>query len=233
MSNLIYRADASFASTKVPDSQSGSIIVATHKNIDQNVSCPISPLAWGSKKIQKVVTSTLAAETMSLSSSLDMLSWIRLYWAWVYHPNDAWKHPTETLESLPPAVATATLDKPLIPSSLAATDCKSLYDLVTRTAPPNCQECRTQLQTRAIKEQLAEGVRLRWVHSGAQLADALTKVMESHFLRETLRVGRYKLNDETEVLRDRACTKTRLKWLREGMLRVGVDEAGHEQNFEN
>ena len=179
------------------------------------------------------MTSTLAAETMSLSSSLDMLSWIRLYWAWVYHPNDAWKHPTETLESLPPAVATATLDKPLIPSSLAATDCKSLYDLVTRTAPPNCQECRTQLQTRAIKEQLAEGVRLRWVHSGAQLADALTKVMESHFLRETLRVGRYKLNDETEVLRDRACTKTRLKWLREGMLRVGVDEAGHEQNFEN
>ena len=224
--------DASFASTKVPDSQSGSIIVATHKNIDQNISCPISPLGWGSKKIQKVVTSTLAAETMSLSSSLDMLSWIRLYWAWVYHPNDAWKHPTETLESLPPAVATATLDKPLIPSSLAATDCKSLYDLVTRTAPPNCQEFRTQLQTRAIKEQLAEGVRLRWVHSGAQLADALTKVMESHFLRETLRVGRYKLNDETEVLRDRACTKTRLKWLREGMLRVGVDEAGHEQNFE-
>ena len=56
--------------------------------------------------------------------------------------------------------------------------------------------------------------------------------MESHFLRETLRVGQYKLNDETEVLRERACTKTRLKWLREGMLRVGVDEAGHEQNFE-
>ena len=216
--------DASFASVKVPDSQSGSIIVATHKQIEQNISCPISPLAWGSKKIQKVVTSTLAAETMSLSSSLDMLSWVRLYWAWMYNPNDAWKHPVETL--VPKAVATATHGKPTIPSSLAATDCKSLYDLVTRTAPPNCQDFRTQLQTRAIKEQLAEGVNLRWVHSGAQLADALTKVMESHFLRETLRVGRYKLNDETEVLRERACTKTRLKWLREGMLRVGVDEAG-------
>ena len=216
--------DASFASAKVPDSQSGNMIVATHKNIEQNISCPISPLAWGSKKIQKVVTSTLAAETMSLSSSLDMLSWVRLYWSWLYNPNSAWKNPVETLENLPKAIATATLEKAHIPESLAATDCKSLYDLVTRTAPPNCQEFRTQLQTRAIKEQLAEGVNLRWVHSGAQLADALTKVMESHFLRETLRVGRYKLNDETEVLRERACTKTRLKWLREGMLRMSVDD---------
>ena len=83
---------------------------------------------------------------MSLSSSLDMLSWIRLYWAWLYNPSNAWKHPTEaeTLENLPKAVATATY-KTEVPSSLAAVDCKSLYDLVTRTAPPHCQEFRTQL----------------------------------------------------------------------------------------
>lgn len=212
--------DASFASTKVPDSQSGSIILATNKNIEQNISCPVSPIAWGSKKIQKVVTSTLAAETMSLASNLDMVSWIRLYWAWFYNPNNGWKHPSETLSELPAAIVTATNKIGSIPPAVAATDCKSLYDLVTRTAPPNCQEFRTQLQTRAIKEQLAEGINLRWVHSGAQLADALTKVMESHFLRETLRLGRYKLNDETEVLRERACTKTRLKWLKESAMLV-------------
>jgi len=72
--------DASFASKKCPDSQAGSIILATHRNIEKNISCPVSPISWGSKKIQKVVTSTLAAETMSLSSNLDQLSWIRLYW---------------------------------------------------------------------------------------------------------------------------------------------------------
>ena len=221
--------DASFASKKTPESQSGSIILATNKNIESNISCPVSPIAWGSKKIQKVVTSTLAAETMSLSSNLDMLSWVRLYWAWLYNPNGGWKHPSETLSELPEAIVTAT-DKTLgMPPAVAATDCKSLYDLVTRTAPPNCQEFRTQLQTRAIKEQLAEGVNVRWVHSGAQLADALTKVMESHFLRETLRLGRYKLNDETEVLRERACTKTRLKWLKESAMLVelwSTDERG-------
>ena len=212
--------DASFASAKVPDSHSGSIILATSKNIESNVSCPVSPIAWGSKKIQKVVTSTLAAETMSLSSNLDMLSWVRLYWAWFHNPTEGWKHPSDTLSELPKAIVTATDKTMVMPPAVAATDCKSLYDLVTRTAPPNCQEFRTQLQTRAIKEQLSEGVNLRWVHSGAQLADALTKVMESHFLRETLRLGRYKLNDETEVLRERACTKTRLKWLKESAMLV-------------
>lgn len=94
------------------------------------------------------------------------------------------------------------------------TDCKSLYDLVTRTAPPNCQEFRTQLQTQAIKEQLSEGVGVRWVHSGAQLADSLTKIMESSFLRETLKLGRYKLNDELEVLKARATARNRVKWLK-------------------
>lgn len=37
-----------------------------------------------------------------------------------------------------------------------------------------------------MKEVLKEGIELHWGHSGAQLVDALTKVMEAHFLRETL-----------------------------------------------
>lgn len=70
------------------------------------------------------------------------------------------------------------------------------------------------MQTQAIKEQLSEGVGVRWVHSGAQLADSLTKIMESSFLRETLKLGRYKLNDELEVLKARATARNRVKWLK-------------------
>lgn len=117
--------------------------LATHKNIEKNMSCPVSPLAWGSKKIQKVVTSTLA-ETMSLSSNLDQLPWIRLYWGWLYQPT-GWKHPADMLLHLPSAVARATFRvQNALPDSVAATDCKSLYDLVTRTAPPNCQEYKPE-----------------------------------------------------------------------------------------
>ena len=55
---------------------------------------------------------------------------------------------------------------------------------------------------------------LRWVPSGAQLADSLTKAMESNFLRETLKLGFYRLSDENATLKERARSKDRLKWLK-------------------
>ena len=207
-------SDASFASKRVPDSHTGSMIMSTHKDIKENVSCPVSPLSWGCKKIQRVVTSTLAAETVSLSSVLDHLSWIRLCWAWFLDPKIRWQTPTQTLKQLPESYSTATLKAQQLPESVAATDCKSLYDLVTRTAPPACSEFRTQLHARMIKDLLDEGVQLRWVHSGAQLADSLTKAMETGFLRETLKLGRYKLNDELSVLKARSTARNRIKWLK-------------------
>ena len=207
-------SDASFASAKNPDAHAGCIILATHKEIGQNASCPISPLSWGSKKIQRVVVSTLAAETMAMSSTLDQLSWLRLCWGWMLQPSCNWRKPEQALKELPESFASATFRAQQLPSSLAVTDCKSLYDLVTRAAPPNCQEFRTMLHARSIKELIGEGVSLRWVHSGAQLADSLTKVMESSFLRETIRGGHYKLHDELEVLKARSNSRNRLKWLR-------------------
>ena len=203
-------SDASFASKTKPESHSGSVIVGTHKNIMKNQKCPLSPLMWGCHKIQKVVTSTLAAETVSLASALDQLSWLRIFWAWILDARTKWKEPEKTLESLPPAVSVPTLRE----NDVAITDCKSLFDMTTRTAMPSCAEYRTQLMARSIKEMLNEGITLRWVHSGAQLADALTKWMESHFLRETLRIGAYRLCDEEATLKNRANNRNRLKWLK-------------------
>ena len=79
-------SDASIASKGNPSSHTGCMIMGTHKLIAQNVSCPVSPLSWGRKKIQRVVTSTLAAETVSLSS-LNHLSWLRLCWGWMLDPS--------------------------------------------------------------------------------------------------------------------------------------------------
>lgn len=205
-------SDASFSSAKVPDSHTGTIIMATHANIANNQLCEVSPLTWGCKKIQRVVVSTLSAETMSLNSTLDQLSWIQLFWSWILQPNDDWRRPKEALKSLPGTFAAPT-SRPVSEDDLAVTDCKSLYDLVTRHAPPNCLEFRTQLQARSIKDMLSEGTTLRWVHSGAQLADSLTKVMQNHFLRHTLRIGKYRLHDEQQGLKDRATTRNRVTWL--------------------
>eukprot|EP00438_Fugacium_kawagutii_P005439 Skav226195 [mRNA] locus=scaffold2212:160140:165589:- [translate_table: standard] len=204
-------SDASFSSHNKPDSHAGHIIVATHKEINMNVQCPISPLTWGSKKIQRVVTSTLAAETMALASSVDQLSWLRIFWSWIHDPRTQWRKPDETLPKLPSAISVAT---PYEYPDLSITDCKSLFDLISRTAPPTCSEYRVQLVARAIKEALEEGTKLRWVHTGAQLADALTKAMEAHFLRATLKHGSYRLTDEEALLKTRANTKDRIRWLK-------------------
>ena len=51
-------SDASFSSASKPDSHAGLVIVGTHENILKNQQCPISPISWGCRKIQKVVTST-------------------------------------------------------------------------------------------------------------------------------------------------------------------------------
>ena len=205
-------SDASFASVKKPDSHAGLIIVGTHKDINENKQCAISPITWGSRKIQKVVTSTLSAETNALASTVDQLGWLRLFWEWLHNPNTQWKKPEEALSQIAPAISVATSPAEM---DVAVTDCKSLFDLITRTAPPQCAEFRVALVARAIKDSLQEGIDLRWVSTGAQLADSLTKVMESQFLRETLRVGTYKLTDESSLLRDRARTRDRILWLKQ------------------
>ena len=100
-------SDASFASKSKPESHAGMIILATHREISQSQSCPVSPISWGAKKIQRIVTSTLSAETSALSTTLDQLTWLRLYWAWILDPKSEWQKP-ESAQKLPPAISIPT-----------------------------------------------------------------------------------------------------------------------------
>ena len=96
-------SDASFASEKNHDSHQGMMIMATHKGIGENRRSPVNPIAWHSEKIQKVAVSTLSAEAMALSGAVDMLSWIRLYWAWICDQRCDWRRADDTLLRLPAA----------------------------------------------------------------------------------------------------------------------------------
>ena len=93
------------------------------------------------------------------------------------------------------------------------TDCKSLYDLISRTATPACQEFRTVLQAKLMKEHLQSGIQIRWVPSSAQVADALTKIMDCTMLRTCLKTGKYSLHDESEILRARSNKRAPQQWL--------------------
>ena len=172
--------------------------MATTEGVDQEKSSSVSPLVWFSKKINRVVASTLASETYALSGALDLLSWTRMHWAWILNPSIPWKDTENTLKSLPPA--------------FAVVDCKKLFDLLQKTSIPQCSEYRTLSEALVIKDRLREGVIVKWVHSAAQMADALTKDMDTTVLRTFLQQGKCILLDEEEVLKQRADKRVRQQW---------------------
>ena len=191
-------SDAAFATREKAHSQKGCVILATTDTIDKTQSALVSPLLWFYKKINRVVSSTLTSETFALSGALDLLSWTRVHWAWLLNPNLEWKKPEETLKKLP--------------SAFAVVDCKSLFDLLQKTSVPQCSEYRTMLEALVVKERLKEGVIIKWVHSAAQMADSLTKDMDTTVLRSFLSKGKCILHDVDEILKQRADKKVRQQW---------------------
>jgi len=191
-------SDAAFATREKANSQKGCLILATTKQINEVQPAKVSPITWFSKKIARVVASTLASETYALSGALDLLSWTRIHWAWLVDPSLNWQNPEETLASLPKA--------------FAVVDCKSLYDLLQKTSVPQCSEYRTLLEALVIRDRLREGVTVKWVHSAAQMADALTKDMDATTLRNFLLRGRCILYDVEDILKQRSDKKLRNEW---------------------
>ena len=192
-------SDASFATREKQQSQKGGLILATHQDICSQKPAISSPIVWYSKKIDRVVASTLAAETYALSHSVDLLDWVRLSWAWLKNPQIPWKTPEKVWE---------TENK-----SIAAIDCKSLYDVITKNSTPQCQEHRTLIEALVIKDHVKSGISLHWVHSAAQLADALTKAMDTYALRQYLEKHWCCLHDIDEILKERADRKLQRQWL--------------------
>ena len=209
-------SDASFSSSKDLSSRQGTLIFATDVSLARNQRTVVCPVAWSSRRIPRVVTSTLSAESIALSSSLDRLGFIRVCWEWLKNPSIDWSDPSRLLKG-------ATL-------ASAVTDCKSVYDIATKNAVPTCSEYRTTLECLLIRERLQENVAMRWISTQAMLADCLTKSMDASMLRECLQSGQYSLFDEGESLRLRASKREKLQWLREGVKEQGMDENKDEQS---
>ncbi|CAE7571351.1 GIP, partial [Symbiodinium necroappetens] len=83
--------DASFASARNLSSHQGALICATDENLNRNQEAPVSPVAWSSKKIPRVVRSTLSAEAYAMSKAVDILGWIRALWGVIHIPHFKWQ----------------------------------------------------------------------------------------------------------------------------------------------
>ena len=195
--------DASFASAKQLSAQQGLFIMACSPKLAVNETTEFSPIVWHSKQIGRVVRSTLSAEAYSMSSSLDKLTWIRCIWGYIKNPDFQWYRPETSLKNEQ--------------KGLMITDCKSLYDLITKNAVPNCQEWRTTIEVMLLKEQSKEHTICRWVSTAIMLADCLTKPMDATFLRTVLQLGKFRIYDEDLTLKQNATRKYGVTWVNDKM----------------
>ena len=130
---------------------------------------------------------------------MDLTNWLRLSWEWIKNPNIPWQTPEKVWHETHP--------------SIAVVDCKSLFDAITKNTTPQCQEHRTLIEALVIKSHWNSGIKPYWVHSAAQLSDALTKVMDCFRIREFLQHRRCCLHDMDETLKQRADRKAFKTWL--------------------
>ena len=144
---LLVFADASLGNLDCGGSQGGYFICLADGN-----GC-ISPLCWNSKRIRRVVRSTLAAETNAMAEGMDMAIFLSSLYSEVVH---------------------GVVDSRTLPVVMK-TDCKSLHDALLSTK--DVQEKRLRVELNAIKEQIRErqNWRVDWLRTDDQLADCLTK----------------------------------------------------------
>ena len=191
--------DASFASSKNLSSHQGAIICATNTCLAQNQEAPVSFITWVSKKIPRVVRSTLSAEAYSMSKAVDVLGWIRSLWGVVHIDKFPWAQPEQSYR--------------LLNQAIIVTDCKSLYDLVTRLATPACEEYRTTLEVLLIKQRCMENAQFRWIPTTLMIADSLTKSMDPALLRAVMSQSRFRLYDGNQSLEKCAQCKEAVAWI--------------------
>ena len=185
---VVAYTDASWANHEDLRSQAGYLVFVTGQNVFSVEGDFASLVEWRSHRIQRRCRSTLAAETMSMDAGFDAAIFVRELLA------------EALLESYKPTQSGRLPEWFLTPH--VVTDCRSLYDLVTKDGPLGAtQEKRLTLDIGAIRESAEELDRdcenlketFRWADSASQLADHLTKKKPSWQLRDALGLNRLSL----------------------------------------
>ena len=122
---------------------------------------------WG-YSVKRVCRATLAAETAACDVALDLAEYIRKIMQEMLHVNC--RANERVAEMYDPATT-------LVPTYIV-TDCRSLYDLLTKMSAPgaNITERRVAIDILAIRE-FRPKERVRWVPMYRMLADGMTKVL--------------------------------------------------------
>ena len=151
----------------------------------------ITPVVWSSTKIDRQCLSPGSAETQAAVNGEDALFYVRFQLAEIFHGCPDARQPTALVKTVPGCVIT---------------DSRNVFDKL------NCEvlaikgaEKKSNLELISLKEaQEQNGVKLRWVHSEAQLSNSLTKAGGSKELELF-----YKMGHQWKIVEDPAMQSAR------------------------
>ena len=210
--------DASFAGQPKGSSQMGlAVLMATNKILEG--SDIANMIEWSSKKIHRVVKSTLAAEAAAMSFGFDRTYFAREVFTEIMFGRDRkWRDVAPIIPLALQLTAESGLTQDLSFPVGMATDCKSLYDVCIRpTSMPT--EKRVTLDLLDVRHHLDQHpmmYQVRWIPTTAMLVDALTKhLADQTVLENFMKNNTYSLREDPRLeeirTKARADSKERAK----------------------
>ena len=170
-------SDSSFMNGENGSTQAGYFILAAPSDLESEGHASVSILAWRSHRLRRKVRSTLGAETMAMNEGTEEGDLFRAYAAETMNPDfDLRNWPLHVKEI----------------RMLAITDCKSLYDHLTKQGSAPADDRRLQLDIQILRDMMENAnLGVKWVATYQMLADALTKSTDSQYLSHVVSTGRF------------------------------------------
>ena len=190
-------ADASYANTEGSASQGAFGIVSFDEDLLKCGRGATNLIYWRSGRIHRIVNSTLAAETQSLSRGLSELAWTITVFNDLTTPNfdlREWQQAARS-QRLHALVKDNTEED--LKKSLCVVDAKSLFDHLAKDTIGVTEDKRTAIEMQVIRQSMCEtGAAIRWVPHPKMVMDALTKRLGNQVpLKEVLGSGILELTD--------------------------------------
>ncbi|CAK0863095.1 unnamed protein product [Prorocentrum cordatum] len=196
-------------SAKRDGAQGGWLVMLGDSRIKDNRRSRVSLLSWRSQRLRRVVSSTLSAETLSLSGALAEGQWLWLVFRDALYGDVRGPEWWNSGTSCPFAVA--LVDECAIAEAsegVAVVDAKSLFDTLSKNCGGAKADRRNAIEMAIVRDSMtAEGTLVRWVPHCKMPADALTKVDPGRgnvALTDLMHKGMLALTDESGSLDERS-----------------------------
>lgn len=175
--------DATWASRPDGSSEGGWILCVAGRSADLGHISNFSVLDWGAKKLRRVCRSSLASELQQASGSDGELHYARALYYELLHGGIGLEDTSKAVSTVP---------------GVTVMDAKARFDCLDKNESSGLglADRRSALEALALGEDMEkDNTVLRWAHSHAQLADALTKHTTAAFqmMRTFVTQGRWRL----------------------------------------